>query len=142
MKNQTASRSVRPSRGGFLWVRLIVLGLGGWALWIAVTYTPENPPPGLICGIKKHTGIECPSCGITRGLTSLAHGRFHDAFHYYSPVFLVFPGLCIALVGAVLPDKVWSRFMQKPWFSVSLALGGGIAVLWILVRWILQLITT
>lgn len=122
-----------------MWARLIVLLMGSWAFWIAVMYTPENPPPGLVCGFKKSTGIECPSCGITRGLTSLAHGRFRDAHHYYSPVFLVFPGVCIALIGAVLPDRIWRRLMQTRWFTAGLALGGGTTVLWILGRWIVRL---
>ncbi|MCD4653558.1 DUF2752 domain-containing protein [bacterium] len=127
------------NKGGFLFfVRFVVLIMSGWALWIAFSFTPEYPPPDLTCLVKKITGHECPACGITRGLTALAHGRFLDAFHYYPFVFPVFFGLFIALTGALLPNSIWKRMMNTHWIPWSLGLGAGLTGLGIIVHWLIR----
>lgn len=43
------------------------------------------------CNFFALTGLECPSCGMTRACCAFAHGRFADAWHYHPAVFLLFP---------------------------------------------------
>ncbi|MBN1645686.1 DUF2752 domain-containing protein [Candidatus Woesearchaeota archaeon] len=39
----------------------------------------------------------CPSCGLTRGFSSVLHGHLHQAYEYNVLVFVVF-GLVLALI--------------------------------------------
>jgi len=107
-------------------------------LWTGFNYTPESPPPGFVCVVKKITGHECPACGITRALTALAHARFVDAYHYFPFVYPACIGLLIAMAGAVLPDRLWKIAMANRWVCRILILGGITTVSGILLRWILR----
>lgn len=117
---------------------MLILGLTG--LWIAVSYTPESPPPGLKCVVKSLTGFECPGCGITRGMTALAHGRIREAHVNFPFILPVFFGLLIALVGAVLPDRIWCQLMAKTWIPGIICLCGGLTALGLIVHWLYRLI--
>jgi hypothetical protein len=44
-----------------------------------------------LCIIKNLTGRNCPGCGITRAISSAAHGQFQQAFRYNKLVVIVLP---------------------------------------------------
>ncbi len=47
------------------------------------------------CPFKLLTGLDCPSCGITRMGISMMHGNFHRAFMYNQVLFVLTPFLSI-----------------------------------------------
>jgi len=78
-----------------------LLVCGAALLLFRIWELPADPRPHA-CGFLALTGLPCPLCGLTRGLCSLAKGRWHDAirFHALSP--LVF----ILIAGAPLTNAV------------------------------------
>jgi hypothetical protein len=49
------------------------------ALW---WFTPPAEPRLRLCGFHWLTGRDCPLCGLTRGLSALAHGHWREAVRY------------------------------------------------------------
>ena len=84
-----AWRAARPGdlrralAGGAIVV--LAVALAPWA-GAASAFLPE-------CNFHRWTGVACPSCGATRAVLALAHGRVGDAFGW-NPL--------VALVAAVL----------------------------------------
>jgi Protein of unknown function (DUF2752) len=69
------------------------------ALLFAVLWLVSLPaePRFSVCGFHWLTGLPCPLCGLTRGLFSLAKGRWHDAvaFNALTPLgFAMLFSLC------------------------------------------------
>ncbi len=65
-----------------LWAVAIVL------VWLAaVELTVLFAPDATMCNFKRWTGVPCPTCGITRGVTSVARGEVAAGFAY-NPLFL------------------------------------------------------
>src|SRR4029079_4353352 len=59
--------------------------------------------PGWPCAFRAVTGLPCPGCGMSRALSALARGHWHDAvaWHAFAPVALVAAALMVA--AALLP---------------------------------------
>jgi len=53
--------------------------------------------PGFACSFRRFTGLYCPSCGMTRALHHLLHGRFGTAFSYNRLAVVILPFLGFAL---------------------------------------------
>jgi hypothetical protein len=81
--------------------RLYLLLASGVAVsyaWLAWQLQHEHEHVAFTpCPIKMVTGIACPSCGVTRSLSSLAHGNFINAA-YINPL-----GLVAALILIIVP---------------------------------------
>ena len=60
------------------------------------------------CGIKRRTGISCPSCGITRWLYSMLKFNFKDAFYYHAFLTVAFP-----LIAYILASFAVNLFVDK-----------------------------
>ena len=45
----------------------------------------------VLCTWRNLLGINCPTCGLTRAVCCLLHGRFADAFAYNPLVFVIIP---------------------------------------------------
>ena len=77
----------------------------------------EFVPP---CPLKTITGIPCPFCGMTRGVTSLVHGDFAHAL-------LMNPASYLAVALAILLLVQWrtKRFVIPVWVIV-----GVLAAMW------------
>jgi hypothetical protein len=71
----------------------------------------EFVPP---CPLRTITGIPCPFCGMTRGVTSLVHGDFAHAL-------LMNPASYVAVALAVLLLVQWrtKRFVVPVWVIVA-----------------------
>lgn len=74
---------------------LALLGVVGLAVAIFVM-RPQGFGPST-CSLFRSTGIPCPSCGLTRSVTSIFHGRFAAAWEYnpfgfgFALMFVLFP---------------------------------------------------
>jgi Protein of unknown function (DUF2752) len=79
---------------------------------------PVTPVPP--CPLRTLTGIPCPFCGMTRGVTSLVHGHLSAAFSYNPGAFLI-----VAMAIALLVAWRWQR-VRIPMWAVFLFF----AVLW------------
>ena len=64
-----------------------------------------------ICFIKHFTGLDCPSCGLTRSFASLAHGEFKQSIDYHPFGVLLYPGILIQTV--CLLSKRFHNFIQE-----------------------------
>ncbi len=63
---------------------VIIAGIG-YAVFF--NYTNIAVP----CIFFEITGLKCPSCGLTRMITALLYGRFHEAFLYNRLLFVMLP---------------------------------------------------
>ena len=77
----------------------------------------EVVPP---CPLRAMTGIPCPMCGMTRGVTALVHGDLGDAL-FLSPGSL----LAVALAVVLLVQWRTKRVTAPVW-----VLFGVVGVLW------------
>jgi hypothetical protein len=114
--------STRPSRfGGSTSVQLRELRIIGAAMLGAAAVRPLMPvevvPP---CPLRTITGIPCPMCGMTRGVTALVHGDFAHAL-------LMNPASYVAVALALLLLVQWrtKRVVIPVWVIVAV-----FAVMW------------
>jgi hypothetical protein len=89
---------------------LLLVSMGGIVL-ASFVLTPETLADGpfgftLSCPTKALFGHACPTCGMSRAMAALAHGRWSDAVHYNlgAPVAYTFIWFG-ALFGAVQSAK-------------------------------------
>ncbi len=121
---------------------LLLLSIAGygWLGWNIVDEADRSSLPS-VCLFKDVTGLPCPSCGTTRALVLLVHGRVYDSF-MTNPF-----GAFLALVLAVIPlwiavdvgrnsDSFYRRyrwvehlFIQHKW--ISLCAAGVVVLNWI-----------
>jgi hypothetical protein len=91
---------------------------GMLAVAAASPILPVTPVPP--CPLRTFTGIPCPFCGMTRGVTSLVHGQLSAAFSYNPGAFLI-----VAMAVVLLIAWRWQR-VRIPMWAVFLFF----AVLW------------
>jgi len=72
------------------------------------------------CPLRSVTGIPCPFCGMTRGVTAIVHADFSAAFGFNPGAFLV-----VAMTIVLLVAWRWQR-VKIPMWAVFLFF----AVLW------------
>jgi hypothetical protein len=89
--------------------------LGAAAILPIVPVAPVPP-----CPLRTFTGIPCPFCGMTRGVTALVHGHVSAAFTYNPGAFLI-----VAIAVVLLVAWRWQR-VRIPMWAVFLFF----AVLW------------
>jgi hypothetical protein len=65
----------RPFPLGFVFGLVGAIALAGFYF-----VTSLSPGIGIECAFKKWTGFPCPTCGGTRSIHALAHGRIGEAF--------------------------------------------------------------
>jgi len=71
--------------------------------WLPATLGPP-------CPLRTVTGVPCPFCGMTRGVTSLVHGQVSAAFSYNPGAFLV-----VAMALVLLVAWRWQRVRIPMW---------------------------
>jgi Protein of unknown function (DUF2752) len=67
-----------------------------WLGWNFIEGSAHSAVPS-VCLFKEVTGLPCPSCGTTRSLLLLAHGRLRDSF-MMNPF-----GMMLALALVIIP---------------------------------------
>ena len=60
------------ARAWRVWLLVGAAGLGAWLVLAA--WTPSDDPAWTTCLFRRVTQHDCPSCGMTRSLSLLAHG--------------------------------------------------------------------
>jgi hypothetical protein len=112
-----AARSTR----GFASVRVRELRIVGAVMLGLATVRPAIPfefaPP---CPLRTVTGIPCPMCGMTRGVTALVHGDIARAV-------VLNPGALLVVALAIVLLVQWKvrRFVVPIWVIVTV-----LALLW------------
>jgi hypothetical protein len=85
----------RAAGAGLLWAALYLAG-------------PQAHPAWTLCGFHWITGLECPLCGLTRGLCAFAKGHFREAFAFHALTPLAFAMLFTLFWEHPLRGKLWS----------------------------------
>jgi len=80
--------------------------LGIAAIRPALSAVPLGPP----CPLRTVTGIPCPFCGMTRGVTALVHGHLSAAFTFNPGAFLI-----VAMAVVLLIAWRWQRVRIPVW---------------------------
>mgnify|MGYP001824672890 CR=1 FL=1 len=94
-------------------VDLLCLGAALAMLTLAWALPPAAVEQGpTVCRFKALTGLDCPTCGLTRSVVSLAHGdtRASMRWHPAGPLFVLG-----ALVLAALVPILWLRRRRPLW---------------------------
>jgi hypothetical protein len=79
-------------------------------------FPPDGFPWYPACPLHALTGLECPLCGGTRALASLANGHWIDAAHWNIVIAVGMPLLIARLIwtgttgGAVIPARIAPHF--------------------------------
>jgi hypothetical protein len=101
-----------PTEGGSsLAIDLKPLRVAGAGMLAVAAVRPLLPvtigPP---CPLRTVTGVPCPFCGMTRGVTSIVHGQVSAAFWYNPGAFLV-----VAMAVVLLVAWRWQRVRIPMW---------------------------
>jgi Protein of unknown function (DUF2752) len=80
-----------------------MLGVAAVRPWLPSTLGPP-------CPLRTVTGVPCPFCGMTRGVTALVHGQLSGAFWYNPGAFLV-----VAMAIVLLVAWRWQRVRIPVW---------------------------
>lgn len=83
--------------------------LAGYAVFVMYTGA------GIPCLFRYFFHIQCPGCGITRMLLSLARGDFLAAFHYHPAAFVAGPFLLWLLARSIKAYLTDSDICWRGW---------------------------
>ena len=72
---------------------LVILAIIAFFSFVDPTASPYFPR----CSFRALTGFDCPGCGTSRALHSLANGRIIEAFSYNPILFLAIPTVIILI---------------------------------------------
>lgn len=71
-------------------------------------FTPAAEPSFRLCGFHWLTGLDCPLCGLTRGLFALAKGHWSQAIHFNALSPLGFTMLFAVIFNAPGLARLWT----------------------------------
>lgn len=94
------------------WAVLLIfawMSLGGAIIWLS-RYLNK---PVQLCLLKHVTGIPCPTCGFTRGVSSLMHGDLTQAWLYNPLLFSVLTLFSTVVVVRILFAKTVRIHLTK-----------------------------
>ncbi|MCS7078695.1 MAG: DUF2752 domain-containing protein [Chloracidobacterium sp.] len=102
---------------------------------VSVLYQPPDTPTVTLCTLKTTTGIDCPTCGLTRAFCALAKGQWTRAlrFHPMSPViFTLFGWWWLRSLLHLMGRSRWVQRVEgwfPPWPTV-LVIAAGLLIGW------------
>jgi hypothetical protein len=111
----------------------LVVALGGI---LALGWLLSGLPTPL-CPLHKLTGLPCPTCGMTRGLSCLLHGNLKAALFFNPLLMAVLIGMafyllyCVVVVSARLPRLRWEPLSKTIALTVRIGVVALIAGNWI-----------
>jgi hypothetical protein len=83
-------------------------------LWLGFAWFAHQRWPGVtLCTFRRATGVPCPGCGLTRGVTALASGDVATGLAY-NPVLLAGILVFVAVLGFRLLSGLAPRFDLRP----------------------------
>ncbi|MEV4561560.1 DUF2752 domain-containing protein [Kitasatospora sp. NPDC049285] len=96
----------RESAGTFRgrWARVAARGLGATAAALAVAALHDAHDPGVLCPLRRFTGIPCPGCGSTTVFIEAGHGNWLGALAANPVTVVAALGLLVAPLG---PGRWW-----------------------------------
>jgi len=105
---------------------LWAIGLvSGWLLLVEA-WAIFGPDDTSLCHFKRATGAACPTCGLTRGVTAVAHGDVLGGLAYNPLWMTVLAGFGGALLLRTVAGRAvrvdWSRRVQGVVLAVALVL--------------------
>jgi hypothetical protein len=82
----------------------------GAALLFAALYfaAPPPHPTWTLCGFHWLTGLDCPLCGLTRGMCAFAKGHWHEAIGFNALTPLAFAMLFGLFWRHPAVGRLWS----------------------------------
>ncbi|MFA5044030.1 MAG: DUF2752 domain-containing protein [Kiritimatiellia bacterium] len=112
------------------------------AVLLAANLLPLDRIPFTICVFRRLTGYPCPTCGLTRGFVTMAHGQWADVLHacplaavLYAATALIFAINAAALLcGVRLTPGLWLQWRARVWVALLCFFG-----LLILSNWLYRL---
>jgi hypothetical protein len=110
-------------RGGMLRVGVRAAGATAAALTVALLHDAHDP--GVLCPLRRFTGVPCPGCGSTTVFIEAGHGDFAAALLANPVTVLAGLGLLLAPLG---PGRWWWGLANRP---RSALLGTALAVAWL-----------
>jgi hypothetical protein len=106
---------------------------------VSFWYRPPDVPTVVLCTLKSTTGMDCPTCGMTRAFCALAKGEWQRAlrFHPLSPaVFALFGWWWLRSLLHLLGKGTWVNRVET-WFPPLLTVL--VVVTGVLVSWLFKL---
>lgn len=97
-----------------LMVWLLVFFVATAPLVISVAVSPADIESGRVvlsppCNVKRLTGHDCPTCGLSRAFASIGHGDVPGALRYHRASVVVYGVYCVvslvAFAGAVRESR-------------------------------------
>lgn len=80
-----------------------------WLALVALAISFVFPVGGLgveLCAFHAATGLPCPGCGLTRGLSALSQGDLSTALAMHPFVYALWPTFALLATLAVLPRRL------------------------------------
>ncbi|MGW6914969.1 DUF2752 domain-containing protein [Kitasatospora sp. NPDC054939] len=116
-------RSAGTLKGGLL--RVLLRGLAAATAAAGVAAVHDVHDPGVLCPLRRLTGVPCPVCGSTTVFIEAGHGRW-DAALAANPVTVA--ALAALLVAPLGPGRWW---WQQTNGRRNALLGGALAAAWV-----------
>ncbi|MFC6597481.1 DUF2752 domain-containing protein [Kitasatospora paranensis] len=85
-------------------MRVLLRGAGGAVAAVAVGELHDAHDPGVLCMLRRFTGIPCPGCGSTTVFIEAGHGHWSAALAANPVTVVAAVGLLIAPLG---PGRWW-----------------------------------
>ena len=75
---------------------------------------------GIPCMFHMLTGLDCPSCGISRMCMALLQLRFADAFRYNPAIFCLLPLLFAVAIGYIVRYVRYGSTKLSRWMNIAI----------------------
>lgn len=106
-------------------MRVLLRGTGGLVAAVAVAQLHDSHDPGVLCLLRRFTGIPCPGCGSTTVFIEAGHGNWAAALAANPVTVVAAVGLLVAPLG---PGRWWWKL---PNGRRNALIGAALAASWV-----------